>query len=185
MIKQIPSPHFTKGRINPIKIIIIHISTGSLTSLTNTFTNPASKVSSHYGVGFKGEKIQYVQDVNTAWHSGNPNKPTYPFKPGETPNSISIGIECEGTDLSKAPVAQINALSELVKSLCGKYNIPCDRAHIIGHSEVNSITRKNCPSPDLSILDKIVKLSQVTEEMVSVQIPKSKVEMVMKFMLQL
>lgn len=157
MIKQIPSPNFTKGRINPIKIIVIHISTGSLTSLANTFTNPSSKASSHYGVGFKGEVLQFVQDVNTAWHAGNPKNPTYKFQVGDSPNAMSIGIECEGTDLSKAPVAQINALSELVKSLCDKYHIPCDRGHIIGHYEVNSVTRANCPATDKSILDTIVK----------------------------
>lgn len=156
MIKQIPSPNFTKGRKAPISMVVIHIMAGSLIGTDNWFSQKVSKASSHYGVGFKGDVHQYVSEQDTAWHSGVVRSPTIDFK-GVNPNDLSVGIECEGSDLSKAPQAQIDAIANLVKDICKRNNLEISRKTIIGHYEVNSVTRAKCPATDKSILDTIVK----------------------------
>lgn len=159
MIKQIPSPNFTKGRKSKVSMVVIHIMAGSLIGTDNWFSQKVSSASSHYGVGFKGEVHQYVQESDTAWHSGVVKAPTIALN-GANPNDIAIGIECEGSDLSKAPQAQIDAIIALVEDICKRNNIPVDRQHIVGHYQINSVTRANCPSTDKSILDVIVKKAQ-------------------------
>ncbi len=155
-MKQIPSPNFTKGRKSPISMVVIHIMAGSLIGTDNWFSQKVSQASSHYGVGFNGEVHQYVQEGDTAWHSGVVRSPLIALQ-GSNPNDYAIGIECEGSDLSKAPQSQIDAIIALLKDICKRNNIPIDRQHIVGHYQINSVTRANCPATDKSILDTIVK----------------------------
>lgn len=163
MIIQKPSSNFFSRDNNPIKYIVVHISVGTLSSLDNTFQNPNSEVSAHYGVGLNGEIHQYVAEDMGAWHAGRPQDPTAQIVKDNlniNQNKISLGIENEGNDLSKAPEAQLNALVGLIQSLAIKYKIPVDRTHIIGHREITT-NKPTCPSFDNTTLDKIVARCQV------------------------
>ncbi len=162
-IIQKPSPNFSAGRgIQKPEIIVIHIMEGSLSGTDSWFANPISKVSSHYGVGFKGEIHQYVKDEDTAWTQGFHESATFKLhKLGVNPNSYCLSIENEGTDLMKAPEAQINSIVDVIRTLSAKWSIPIDRDHIIGHYEVDPVRRPFCPSPDRSIMDIIVKKAQI------------------------
>jgi len=160
-IIQKPSPNFRVGR-NGYKpeVIVIHIMAGSLAGTDSWFANPASQVSSNYGIGFNGEIHQYVKDQDTAWAQGRVDKPSFSlYKPGVNPNLYCLSIEHEGQNLALAPEAQLKASVELVQSLAKKWNIPLDREHVIGHYQIYSL-KPNCPSPDHSIVDKIVALAQ-------------------------
>ena len=161
-IKQVPSPNFITGRggFKP-EIIVLHIMDGTLAGTDSWFSTPTSKVSSHYGVGLKGEIHQYVQDLDQAWTQGYHQGATFKLhKPGINPNAYCLSIEYEGQNLANAPETQINASVGLIRSLASYWKIPIDRDHIIGHYEIDPIRKPHCPATDKTIIDKIIKLAQ-------------------------
>ncbi len=186
IIKKL-SPNFAVGRkgYKP-EIIVLHIMDGSLGGTDSWFATPSSQVSSHYGVGLNGEIHQYVDEENTAWTQGLKIPPinlppTFKlYKQGLNPNVYCLSIEHEGHDLSKAPQTQLNSTVELIRAMAGRWGIPIDRDHIIGHYEVDPIRKPNCPATDKSILDTIVKMAQ--DEMVNLQVPKSRLENIQNFL---
>lgn len=181
-IIQTPSKNFSEREGYKPELIVVHISAGSLTSMDSWFNTPNSQASSHYGVGKDGITIhQYVQEDKKAWHAGRVNNPSFTlYKPGINPNLYTIGIENEGLDLDKAPQIQINALVELIKDICMRNNIKMDREHIIGHFQIDAINRPYCPSPNHSIMDKIVKMLNSDEQLVSV--PRKLIEELSKYL---
>lgn len=162
-------------------VIVIHISAGSLTSMTSWFSTPNSQASAHYGIGKDGTILQYVLETDKAWTQGNVNKPSSSIvisRPSINPNLYCLSIENEGQDLQNAPQTQIEALCSLIKDIAGRWNIPLDRTHIIGHWEIDSKNRPYCPSPNHDLLDKIVaKLNE--EDLVS--IPRKLLKELLKY----
>lgn len=118
------SPNYTMGR--PVKIdrIVIHWIVGNLSAADATFQNTRTKTSAHYGIE-NTTVHQYVRDNDTAWHAG-----TAPM------NARSIGIEHSAAPGRNATASTIDTSARLVADLCRKHNIPCDRTHIIKHSQV-------------------------------------------------
>lgn len=161
MIKKL-SPNFSERNGYKPEVIVIHIMQGTLAGTGDWFSKPESQSSAHYGIGLNGEVHQYVDDEKCAWSQGKVGNPTFSlYKPNVNPNLYCLSIENEGYDLSKAPETQLLVLIELVKTLATKFNIPIDRAHIIGHREINSVTRPTCPSSNNDILDMIVRRCQL------------------------
>lgn len=162
------------------ELIVVHISAGSLTSMTNWFSTPNSQASAHYGVGKDGSILQYVEEDKKAWHAGRVNNPSFKlYKQGVNPNLYTIGIENEGQDLQFAPEIQLKSLCELIKDISKRHNIPMDRDHIIGHFQIDAINRPYCPSPNHSIIDKIVGMLN-EEQLVSV--PRKLIEDLSKYL---
>lgn len=118
------SPNYSIGRTAKIDRIIIHWIVGNLSAADSTFQNTSIGTSAHYGVE-NTTVHQYVRDTDTAWHAG-----TAPM------NARSIGIEHSAAPGRNATASTIDTSARLVADLCQKYKIPCDRAHIIRHSEV-------------------------------------------------
>lgn len=165
MIIQKPSPNYTPGRGGQKpEIIVIHVMAGTLVGTDAWFANPASDVSSHYGIGKNGEIHQYVKESDTAWANGRVKYPTSTIvkEKGGNPNVYSISIENEGYDLSKAPKVHLETLKGLIANICIKNNIPNDREHIIGHYEIYSL-KPNCPSTDKSIIDSLITKDETME----------------------
>lgn len=163
-IIQKPSPNFGSRHGYAPKAIVIHVMDGSLTGTFLWFQNPLSGVSSHYGVGLRGEIHQYIQDSDEAWTEGNVRNPSSKIvlsMPHVNPNFFCISIENEGHDLSLGTPEQLNASTSLVASLITQYGIPCDRDHIIGHYEVDSVVKSNCPTPDRTFMDRYVKMVEL------------------------
>jgi len=114
-IINIPSPNFTVGRkiYNP-EAVVIHIMEGSLSGTDSWFKSNASQVSAHYGIGQSGEVHQYVAEVNTAWHAGRVNAPSWQLikTTGNgafiNPNFYTVGIEHEGNEDSDWTDAMYN-----------------------------------------------------------------------------
>jgi N-acetylmuramoyl-L-alanine amidase len=162
-IISIPSPNFTTGRkiYNP-ETVVIHIMEGSLAGTDSWFKNPISKVSAHYGIGKTGEVHQYVKETDTAWHAGRVNAPSWQLiKPSGNghfinPNLYTIGIEHEGNENSDWTDAMYSSSSEMVKTICSRWNIPIDRNHVIGHHEIYSL--KTCPGNKVD-LNKLIALA--------------------------
>ncbi|MCX4759996.1 N-acetylmuramoyl-L-alanine amidase [Streptomyces sp. NBC_01275] len=113
---------------HPVDRVVIHVTQTAYAKALAVFQNPRKKVSAHYVVrSADGHVAQCVRESDIAWHAGNWDY-----------NTRSIGIEHEGwvdqpayfTDALYARSARLTA------SVCERYGIAKDRAHIIGHYEV-------------------------------------------------
>ncbi|ANB05974.1 N-acetylmuramoyl-L-alanine amidase [Streptomyces ambofaciens] len=115
-----------------INSILLHDTEGSYQSALGVFQNPKTYASAHYLIrASDGLVTQMVENRNEAWHAGN-----------KSLNMHSIGIEHEGyaiKDGSWYTEPQYESSAALVKHLAGKYGIPLDREHIIGHDEVPGV----------------------------------------------
>ena len=165
-IISIPSPNFTTGRkIYSPEAVVIHIMEGTLTGTDSWFKDTRSKVSAHYGIGKNGEVHQYVKETDTAWHAGRVNAPSWQLmKQGQNglfvnPNYYTIGIEHEGNENSDWTDAMYTTSSEMVRTICGRWSIPIDRSHVIGHHEIYSL--KTCPGNKVD-LNKLIALATNT-----------------------
>ena len=104
--------------------IAIHDTEGGWDASVSTLQNDPSK-SVHYIVGTDGKIGQFVPESYTAWHVGN-----YYY------NETMVGIEHVGYANKPYTEAQYAASAKLVTYLIGKYHVPADRAHVIGHDQV-------------------------------------------------
>ncbi|WP_299539018.1 peptidoglycan-binding protein [uncultured Streptomyces sp.] len=117
--------NFKVGRAEAIDKVVIHVTQGSYAGSISWFQNSTSQVSAHYVVrSSDGEITQTVREANTAYHA-------------KSANASSVGIEHEGwvDDPSWFTDSMYRSSAALTASLCARYGIPKDRAHVIGHSE--------------------------------------------------
>ncbi|MEU1089659.1 N-acetylmuramoyl-L-alanine amidase [Streptomyces sp. NPDC005576] len=107
--------------------VVVHVTQGSLASAVRVFQDPAHRAAAHYVVGRDGSVTQMIRELDVAYHAGN-----------RSYNERSVGIEHEGfVDRPKDFTAAMYASSaRLTASVCGRYGIPVDREHVIGHVEV-------------------------------------------------
>lgn len=125
MADWIGSPNYTQGRQgSPIDRIVIHWMVGTLASTDAVFQDTSRGTSAHYGVQ-DNTVHQYVRDTDTAYHAG-----TWPM------NIRSIGIEHSAAPGRDASPQTIETSAQLIAAKCREFGIPCDRGHIIKHSEV-------------------------------------------------
>lgn len=112
-----------------ISYIVIHDTETLYDPTIALFQNPKAYVSAHYVIrSSDGEVTQMVRTKNVAWHAGN-----------WYVNMHSIGIEHEGFAAQGATwytEALYRSSARLVRYLAARFNIPLDRAHIIGHDDV-------------------------------------------------
>jgi len=130
-----PAPPAIGSRI--IIRVITHITDGgaNINGTISWFKNPVAKVSAHYIVGQDGEVVQMVLHKDVAWHAG-------------AANSDSIGIEhVANTRGLLITEPEWKASADLVRWLCEMFKIPMDRAHVLGHCEVDKATsHRGCPN---------------------------------------
>jgi N-acetyl-anhydromuramyl-L-alanine amidase AmpD len=111
-----------------IKYIVIHDAEGTVKEAIRGFQAPGDSSANYIISSQDGSITQLVPIRDVAFHSGN-----WYF------NNHSIGIEHEGYAVEGAtwysePMYQASA--KLVRYLAQKYNIPLDRAHILGHDNI-------------------------------------------------
>lgn len=148
-----PSPNFEAGRggVKPVAIVN-HVAEGSLAGVDSWFGQTASQVSAHFCVGKAGEIHQYVRSSDTAWANGRLNQPNTAIpwiadavNRGINPNRLTISIEREGFTGEPLTEPMYQSILVLHRYLCGYWNIPADAHHIVGHRDLDSVTRANCP----------------------------------------
>ncbi|MGH3002297.1 MAG: N-acetylmuramoyl-L-alanine amidase [Gaiellaceae bacterium] len=125
----------SRGR-KEITTIVIHATDGgTLGGNVWWLSGGHSHASAHYVISRDGSIVQLVHLSDIAWHSGNSEV-----------NEHSIGIEHVGDtdDPSGFTTAEYRSSARLVAWLVRRYDIPVDRTHIIGHSQV--------PDPDNPLL---------------------------------
>ncbi|MFA5030192.1 MAG: peptidoglycan recognition family protein [Patescibacteria group bacterium] len=156
------SPNFWQGRkgCKP-EAIVIHIMDGTLPGTDSWFNNLASQVSAHYGIGKNGEVHQYVKEEDTGWHAGRIDNPSWPLIKASSvnPNLYTIGIEHEGKAEDIWTDAMKQASAALIAEICGRWQIPIDRNHIIGHYQIFS-KKPNCPAVNKGIIDELISLAK-------------------------
>ncbi|MEV0586470.1 N-acetylmuramoyl-L-alanine amidase [Nonomuraea sp. NPDC050310] len=123
-----------RGRERRIDYIVIHDTEGSYRGIPSMVGDP-KYVSWHYSIRSRdGHVAQHVATRDIAWHAGNWDV-----------NSRSIGIEHEAY-LAKGPTwfteAMYRSSARLVRYLADRYDIPLDRAHILGHDNVPGTNAK-------------------------------------------
>lgn len=148
--------------------IVWHIAEGTYNGTISWEQNSESKTSSHFILGKDGRIAQLVPLDMAAWTQGVVQNPTHPYVKTHkyiNPNQYCISIECEGfwkETKGKLTDKQFSSAVELTKYIVSEvkklYNvdIPIDREHIIGHHEINSETRRNCPG-ELFPFDELIK----------------------------
>ncbi|MFG1706635.1 N-acetylmuramoyl-L-alanine amidase [Nonomuraea sp. M3C6] len=120
--------HDRLSRDRSVDYIVIHDTEGTYQGIPAMIRNP-KYVSWHYTIRSRdGHVAQHVPTRDIAWHAGNWDI-----------NTRSIGIEHEGY-LAKGGTwyteAMYRSSAKLVKYLADKYDIPLNRAHILGHDNV-------------------------------------------------
>lgn len=185
-IIQKPCTNHYNGRAGyKPELIVIHVMDGTLTGTDSWFQNGSAAagrpVSAHYGIGQNGEVHQYVKEEDGAWHAGRIQNPTFSLFKGANinPNLYTIGIEHEGkADTAWSPAMKA-ASAELIREICGRWNIPIDRNHIIGHYQIFS-GKPNCPGINKGMIDEIIALAKTP----STPAPNGKVEQAIALMEQ-
>ena len=111
----------------PVDMIVIHDIEGTYGSAIQQFQSPSAQSSAHYVVSDAGQITQMVAEHDIAWHAGNWDY-----------NTRAIGIEHEGfaTGPNWYTQAMYDASARLAGSICSRWGVPMDRAHVIGHYQV-------------------------------------------------
>ncbi|WP_181777490.1 N-acetylmuramoyl-L-alanine amidase [Amycolatopsis pittospori] len=110
-----------------VEYIVIHDTEGYWDTAMDLVTDP-TYVSWHYTIrSADGQIAQHVPTKDVGWHAGN-----------WYVNAKSVGIEHEGFAAKGTwyTEAMYRTSAKLVGYLARKYDIPLDRAHIIGHDNV-------------------------------------------------
>jgi N-acetyl-anhydromuramyl-L-alanine amidase AmpD len=111
----------------PVDRVVIHVTQGGYGSAVQVFQDPAHRAAAHYIVRKDGRITQLIRELDVAFHAGNREY-----------NERSIGIEHEGfvEDASSFTDAMYEASARLTAAICGRYGMPVDREHVIGHVQV-------------------------------------------------
>ena len=176
------SNYFSRSGWTP-DMIVCHIAEGTYDGTVGWLCNPASQTSSHFVVGKDGRIAQLVPLDQAAWCNGTStaanDKRYFGKSTLETvrerktnANYYTISIEHEGywkDGRGKLTAAQQEATVELiryirteVKRLYGS-EIPADRKHIVGHYEINPITKPCCPGENFPFVEIIEELEENKE----------------------
>lgn len=118
---------------------------GSLASCDSWFSNPASQVSAHYGVGLDGDFHRFVDRHDTAWANGLLELGNvWPGPAGVNPNWLTVSIETEDlADVDQVVTdEQYTMVRTLVRTVLGTYP---DIIWLMGHDAITPRSRPNCP----------------------------------------
>lgn len=159
-----PSPNHSSRKGAVVDKVVIHITDGgpSLRNCVERFQKAETKASPHFVVARDGTVVQLVELDRAAWHASGWNLESvgiehiarsphelksWPKLSRETRRKL---VECDedadsATDPGLMPTeAQIAASSALVKWLCERLGLPCDREHVRGHYECPGTTHEDC-----------------------------------------
>jgi len=163
-VKNSPNQGSRNGHI-PL-MIVNHITEGSYSGAVNWLMNPKSQASSHFVVSRKGLITQLVPIERMAWCNGTSTNPTSNVYFGNAKNesvkklggnanwySVSIEHEAYSSDKGSLYPEQLEATIWLHKHIVSEvkkiYNT--DIKDIIGHSDINPITKPNCPGANFPL----------------------------------
>lgn len=147
------SQNLWRGRGQAKLAVVCHIMQGTLAGCDSWFSDPAAQASTNYAVGLDGTIHQYVdpEGPDAPFANGLVNQPDAAVQKllaqtGNTNlNFVTVSIEHEGNSGDLLTTAQLDASAQLCAWLCERFGIPMDEDHILGHYEIDSVTRAGCP----------------------------------------
>lgn len=152
-----PSPNYGyNGQMPYFRAVTWHISEGDLDATLSWLRNPISLASAHIVIARNGDLYSLVPLKEPAWAQGGVHNPdmTNPIiaqtvNAGVNPNLRSYSIECVGMSSygrgGALTTPQALALQRVTAYLCWRSHLTCDRTHILGHYQWDSVNRPNCP----------------------------------------
>jgi len=155
--KPLTNGAYWRGRMQA-RAVCLHIAEGPLSAVYPWFNRPTSQQSAHFCIGRNGTIEQYVSIKDSAWANGKVANPTWAgLVSGVNPNYYTVSIEHEGRWTEPRPQVMDDALIRLLKWLQTQ-DIWTDGAtprwtphvNLIGHGEIDSVSRANCPGPHLN-----------------------------------
>lgn len=137
-------------------LIVDHIAEGYFNGTISWFRNWASQASAHFVIGKDGAVAQLVPLTEKAWTNGDVRNPTSDIVKslGGNPNEYSYTIEHVGfyrEAQGGLTPAQLQSSIEVHRYIDSEHtrlygsDFIIDRRHVIGHYEINSIGKPNCP----------------------------------------
>ena len=135
-----PSPNYSRGRREPVKLIVIHITDGQPRTdrCVARFQQAKTKAAPHFVVGQAGDVVQLVNTGDRAWHDSGRN--------GE-----SVGIEHVARTLGELGPddaglaltdAQLAASAALVSWLLGHLGLELDA--VVPHCSNPESSHRDC-----------------------------------------
>jgi len=136
---------FEQGRHGKkIDLIVIYTTEHTADRIKKLWRESEGK-SGHYVVTKDGDVWQFLRDSDAGWHAGNMDY-----------NLRSIAIAAEGFADPKNPentttnagwqsAAELKSIAQLITWLCAQYQVPVDRAHIIGKNQVPGVATDQFP----------------------------------------
>ncbi|MFC7221223.1 N-acetylmuramoyl-L-alanine amidase [Streptomyces polyrhachis] len=125
-----------RPRDQKIDYIVIHDTEGQYPGVIKLIQDPVRAASWHYSLrSSDGHVAQHIRTRDVAWQAGN-----------WAINAKSIGLEHEGFAAQQGAwytEAMYRSSAKLVRYLAERYDVPLDRAHIIGHDNVPGTTTAN------------------------------------------
>lgn len=135
-----PSPNFSRGRREPVSLIVIHITDGQprLDRCVERFQKAKTQASAHFVVGRDGEVVQLVKIGDRAWHDSGRNGISVGIEhiartPGE------LGPDDEGLALTEV---QLDASAELVAWLLGHLKLGLEA--VVPHCSNPESSHRDC-----------------------------------------
>jgi len=119
----------------------------------------------HYGIGLDGRRERYVEEADTAFHCGATGSAIlgahYPWAwPGLNLNTVTIGIEHEGSGRQPWTDEMIHSSAELIADIARRYAFEISRTTVVPH---NALKPTACPGP-VCPLDQIIGLARAARE---------------------
>lgn len=179
-ITQKSSPNKFSGRKGwKPDLIVCHITEGYYAGAVSWLCNPDSKASSHFVVSQKGEVTQLVPLEDGSWCNGTGvssssdsrhySKSTHPLVKSRKTNAnyYTVTIEFEGFSKNGGALTavQTDTAVELIRHIKTEVkrifgvDIQFNRQSIIGHYEINPITKPNCPGKNFPFNEIIARLN--------------------------
>ena len=140
-------PTFYVG-LNKPTAVVLHRQQGWISTARRWAAEGHYGASWHYTVGLDGTVLQHLAHTHGGYHAGIPDMapdPTWPLwrGHGQSVNTYTIGVECEGFAAEDWPPAQLDALRWLCRKLSVDLGIPYNREHFPAHAEIDVVNRVN------------------------------------------
>lgn len=131
------SPNQNTGQTQ--KFLVVHHTAGGFDSAHNWIQNSAAKASYHWIIAPNGERYQYVNERNRAWHSGSRSS-RIPGTGITDVNTHAIGLAFAGNTL-EAPLTreQLDSFGEWFVLRAKRYG--WTQANVFDHRQVDPTRR--------------------------------------------
>lgn len=142
----------------PVAIVVHRSERPDTASAIAWYTNPASRSSRHALIDAEGVIQAFVGPLDAAWANDDPKnlRAEPPWlaaalerrrEIGASIDLVTLALEYLGPTGAPPTARQHESMVAVAASWATRFAIPIDAAHMIGHSEINSVDRGDCPGP--------------------------------------